>query len=229
MVYIILYLINGFLTIYAENAEYRMLMYATKVMMMPLLAFYFYRESKAFKAYKFIYLALFFSWWGDMFLMIPRNEYTPPNAKLLFICGLVSFLIGHVNYIAHFLKEVKSKTKVSIVVEKPYLVLPFLLFIVIFLSVLYPSLGTMKIPVTVYGIVITSMLMAAFNRKDMVNSASFNLVFIGAVLFVFSDSCIAVNLFHKPFDLARIVIMSTYITAQLLIVQGILEARKTAH
>ena len=175
--------------------------------------------------YKFIYLALFFSWWGDIFLMFPRNEASP-NAKLLFISGLVSFLIGHFNYIIHFIKEMKSITKVTVIVEKPYLVLPFLLFIFLFLRLMYPTLGTMKIPVTVYGIVITSMMLMAFNRKNIVNSTSFYLVFAGALLFVFSDSCIAVNLFYKPFELARMVIMSTYIIAQFLIIKGILKAEK---
>ena len=225
MLYLILYLISGVLTIFAEHTEYRMLMYATKVMLMPLLALYFYQQSKEIKNYKFIYLALFFSWWGDIFLMFPRNE-SSPNAKLLFICGLVSFLIGHFNYIIHFFKEVKPQPRVTVIVEKPYLVLPFLVFIFLFLKLLYPSLGPMKIPVTVYGIVITCMMMAAFNRKNLVSNASFNLVFSGAVLFVLSDSCIAINLFYKPFELARITIMSTYIIAQLLVIKGILAEKK---
>ena len=122
----------------------------------------------------------------------------------------------------------KSITKVTVIVEKPYLVLPFLLFIFLFLRLMYPTLGTMKIPVTVYGIVITSMMLMAFNRKNIVNSTSFYLVFAGALLFVFSDSCIAVNLFYKPFELARMVIMSTYIIAQFLIIKGILKAEKPA-
>ena len=50
-------------------------------------------------------------------------------------------------------------------------------------------------------------------------------VFVGAILFVFSDSCIAINLFYEPFELARMTIMSTYITAQLIIIKGVLEAR----
>ena len=214
MIYLILYVISGIATIIAEHTELRMLMYASKVLLMPLLALYFYQQSKQIKNYMFIYLALFFSWWGD--------------AKLLFISGLNSFLIGHFNYIIHFIKEMKSITKVTVIVEKPYLVLPFLLFIFLFLRLMYPTLGTMKIPVTVYGIVITSMMLMAFNRKNIVNSTSFYLVFAGALLFVFSDSCIAVNLFYKPFELARMVIMSTYIIAQFLIIKGILKAEKPA-
>ena len=225
MLYLILYLISGLLTILAEHTEYRMLMYGTKVMLMPLLGMYFYQQSKQVNNYKFIYLALFFSWWGDIFLMFPRNEASP-NAKLLFIAGLVSFLIGHLNYIIHFIKEAKPLPTATTIVEKPYLVLPFLVFICSFLGLLYPTLGPMKLPVTVYGIVITCMMMAAFNRKNLVNGTSFTLVFFGAVLFVFSDSCIALNLFYHPFQFARIAIMSTYIMAQLFIIKGILAEKR---
>jgi hypothetical protein len=67
------------------------------------------------------------------------------------------------------------------------------------------------------------MLIAAFNRKNMVTPVSFTWVFIGALFFVFSDSCIAINLFYKPFASARAVIMSTYIMAQFLIISGVLK------
>lgn len=225
MIYLILYFISGFVTIYAENADLpRMVMYVSKVMLMPLLALYLYHHTKSLKEYRLIYLALFFSWWGDIFLMFPRDKESP-NAELLFIGGLVSFLIGHVNYIIHFLREVKQKKSATIVVQNPMYVIPFLIYIAIFLGVLFPHLQTMKAPVTVYGTVITLMAIAAFNRKLQVNKASYIMVFVGAVLFVFSDSCIAVNVFYQPFEAARVVIMSTYIIAQYLIVRGIIAAR----
>jgi uncharacterized membrane protein YhhN len=224
MSYLILYLIAGSITVFAENEEYRLLMYISKVMLMPLLALYYHYYLKGAKGSKLIYLALFFSWLGDIFLMFPRDE-SSPNAKLLFISGLVAFLIGHINYIAHFYNEVKSKIKETVIVQSPYLLLPFLLFIIVFLKTLYPTLGTMKAPVTIYGIVITCMLIAAFNRKNAVNTVSFYFTITGAILFVFSDSCIAINLFYKPFELARMIIMITYILAQLIIIKGVLESQ----
>ena len=228
MLFLLLYIIDGIVDIIAESVGIDWLKYTTKVLLMPLLMLYFYQQSKEIKNYKFIYLALFFSWWGDIFLMFPRNGNSS-NAKLLFISGLISFLIGHLNYIAHFIKEVKLKPKVTVIIEKPYLVLPFLLYVLLLLKLLYPTLGSMKIPVTVYGIVITFMLMTAFNRKNLVSSKSFYFIFIGALFFIFSDSCIAINLFYQPFESARIAIMSTYIMAQLLIVKGILAERANAN
>ena len=42
----------------------------------------------------------------------------------------------------------------------------------------------------------------------------------GALLFVLSDSILAINKFYMPFDLAGTFIMLTYGFAQYLIVQG---------
>ncbi len=225
MILLLLYIIDGIVNIIAEYLGLTYINYITKFLLMPFLALYFYQESKNVKQYKFIYLALLFSWFGDIFLMFPRNEQNP-NAKLFFICGLVSFLIGHANYITHFIKEVKSKKKATVIIENPFLVLPFLLYLFLLLKLLYPTLGAMKLPVTIYGILITFMLMAAYNRKNMVNTNSFHMVFIGAILFIISDSWIAINLFYKPFEFARIAIMTTYILAQLMIAKGILTFRK---
>lgn len=226
MIYLILYLISGVVTILAEYAEYRTGMYVSKVLLMPLLALYCYQQSKEIKKNRFIYLALFFSWWGDIFLMFPRNGETSSHAQLLFIAGLASFLIGHVNYIIHFIKEVKPQPKATIIVENPYMVLPFLLYLFLLLKILYPGLGPMRLPVTIYGMIITLMAITAFNRRHLVREYSFRNTFIGAILFVLSDSCIAINVFYKHFGAAPIVIMSTYIVAQWLIIKGVLTAEE---
>lgn len=222
---VFLYFLSGIITIAAEHLGNDMIKYLSKLLLMPLLMYFLYKESKEVKAYLFIYLALFFSWFGDIFLMFPRDE-SSSNAKWLFIGGLVSFLIAHLNYSIHFIKEIKSKPKASIIVENPYMVLPFVIFVVVLLRLLYPGLGSMKVPVTVYAIIITTMAMVAFNRKNIISKRSFYLVFSGAVLFVFSDACIAINLFYQPFELARMLIMSTYILAQYLIIKGILSAKE---
>ena len=225
MIILLLYLLNTIATIYAENTELRMVQYGSKILLMPLLAIYLYSKVKNFSTYKLIYAALFFSWLGDIFLMFPRNG-NDSSAKLLFIFGLISFLIAHINYSIYFINEIKDKTKVTLLVGKPYLILPFCVFGIVLLSILYPSLGVMKLPVTCYTIIIMLMAMTAFNRKNLVNSTSFLLVFIGALIFVVSDSCIAINVFYKPFEFARIAIMSTYTIAQFLIIYGVIKANE---
>jgi uncharacterized membrane protein YhhN len=81
-------------------------------------------------------------------------------------------------------------------------------------------LGDFRIPVIVYAVVILSMLAAALNRYGKVNGLSFMLVSLGALLFVASDSMIAINKFYEKFDFARILIMATYLLGQYLIATG---------
>jgi uncharacterized membrane protein YhhN len=45
---------------------------------------------------------------------------------------------------------------------------------------------------------------------------------VGALLFMISDSLIAITKFLSGFDLAGLAIMSTYMLAQLLIIEGVL-------
>jgi uncharacterized membrane protein YhhN len=64
------------------------------------------------------------------------------------------------------------------------------------------------------------MLAGAINRMEKVNRASYYMVLTGAVLFVISDSAIAVNKFSYHFESSGAVIMSTYVIAQFLIITG---------
>jgi len=51
----------------------------------------------------------------------------------------------------------------------------------------------MQVPVLVYGAVITLMAIAALNRKNVVSKDSFQLVFLGALIFMASDMILAFN------------------------------------
>jgi len=76
------------------------------------------------------------------------------------------------------------------------------------------------------GDVILSMLTSAINRLEKVNTSSYYFVLIGAVLFVISDSAIAINKFSLHFESSGIVVMTTYIIAQYLIVSGFIKQSK---
>jgi uncharacterized membrane protein YhhN len=66
------------------------------------------------------------------------------------------------------------------------------------------------------------MSMMALNRKGRVAQASYSLVFFGSILFLISDSMIALNKFFMEFALAGFWIMITYISAQYLIMRGLI-------
>jgi len=81
----------------------------------------------------------------------------------------------------------------------------------------------LKIAVFVYMIALLGMSAMALNRYKTVSSVSFNLVFYGSLLFVISDTLIALNKFLIPIPNDRIFVMSTYIAAQYLMMRGLLK------
>lgn len=227
MIWLVLYCIVSIFHLIATGIDNITYIMISKVFLMPLLIIYAFSQIKIKGRYIFLILGLFFSWLGDIFLMFPREQYSDSTKMLLFIAGLSAFLIAHIQYIILFLKDLKNKIDLSLITSKPYTSIPFIIFGIGLLWFLYPHLAVMKIPVTLYAITIIAMLMLAFNRKGFVSSTSYILVFIGAILFVLSDSTIAITLFYKHFALDRLVIMSTYIVAQLLITYGVIVAAKS--
>ena len=81
----------------------------------------------------------------------------------------------------------------------------------------------MQIPISIYSSVIILMVIAALNWKDYINKQAFKFVFWGALLFMFSDSIIALNKFKSAIPQAHIWIMSLYLLGQYLIVRGNIE------
>jgi len=63
------------------------------------------------------------------------------------------------------------------------------------------------------------------SRFGRVSLFSFEIVFYGAVLFLFSDSMLAYNKFVQPLPNAGLIIMASYMLAQYLIVLGSIERR----
>ena len=72
------------------------------------------------------------------------------------------------------------------------------------------------------------MLAFALHMLVMKYKNAAMIMMIGAVLFIISDSVLAINKFYKPFEGAGIVIMLTYAFAQLLIVAGIIKYIKAS-
>ena len=64
------------------------------------------------------------------------------------------------------------------------------------------------------------MLLLALHMLFIKNKEAGKLMMLGALLFVASDSILAINKFYQPFEMAGIYIMLTYGLAQLLITVG---------
>jgi len=94
------------------------------------------------------------------------------------------------------------------------------------LELLLPTLGELKIPVGVYAVTISAMLVMAFRVYFSAKDPGKYLVLLGAVSFVVSDSLLAVNKFHFELQYASLLIMSTYLLAQFGITLGVLRMNK---
>lgn len=178
---------------------------------MPFLAFYFLSFKKK-DLKKSVLTALFFSWLGDLFLMFQQVN------ELFFIVGLLSFLIAHIAYIVGFASSINHYYLLQ---RKPWLLGLIFIYEAIFLYLISSNLNELLIPVVLYATVICVMLIFAMMRFKNVTKFSFWITFIGAMLFVLSDSTIAINKFLQPFSLAYPLIIALYATGQYLIVKGL--------
>jgi uncharacterized membrane protein YhhN len=206
--------------ILGEITHFREVVYASKPLMMPLLALWFARETadENFhkKARTFIIVGLLLSALGDTLLMLDR-DFEGAN---FFLFGLASFLCAHICYATAFFSMASIRS--GFLSRKLLFVLPFVAYLGLFLNLLWPGIPEgMKAPVAVYGFVISIMALAAVNLRDDVPTRGYRTVVAGALLFLLSDSLIGIARFVQPFPFAGIAIMVTYILGQYGIARGV--------
>ncbi|MCC6270914.1 MAG: lysoplasmalogenase [Microbacteriaceae bacterium] len=145
-------------------------------------------------------LALVFSWAGDVGIAV--------SGELSFLLALGFFLVAHVFYIILFLRKLRIQS-MSI------WSLTYLVWWVALLAILAPHIGSLLIPVAVYGLVLGAMGAVALSCNRFIA--------IGGALFVVSDTVLALNKFLPGFELWQVdfLIMLSYIAAQGFIAYGI--------
>ncbi len=191
--------------------------YLFKPLLMPVLMFYFY-FAIPFKndiLTKILLVSLFFSLLGDIFLMLSNDA---------FILGLASFLVAHSLYIFAFWKENEGFPETSlktILLRSMVLLFPA----AILFGEMQKNLGDLTLPVVIYILVIETMGLTAWLRREYQSLNAYFLTFLGAILFIISDSTIAFNKFIQPFDFANVLIMTTYILGQFFIIEGIIHSQ----
>ncbi|MAD98117.1 MAG: hypothetical protein CMB99_12395 [Flavobacteriaceae bacterium] len=151
--------------------------------------------------------ALLFSFGGDVFLL-DKNNY--------FVFGLGSFLVAHLCYIKLTSAMLSKMNPIEIILSS----IPFVFVFFGLIGLLYKGLDKLLIPVSIYGLVISTfgaLTLAVYrNRK----STEHLWLLLGACLFILSDSLIALNKFYEPREYYSLVIMITYIMAQFLLTKA---------
>lgn len=145
-------------------------------------------------------LALVCSVTGDILLSL--ND--------LFIQGLAAFLLAQLVYTGIFLSQFTFSRSGA----------AWMGFVIVYLAFasgfILPKAGDFTLPVLAYMFAIGLMAISAGFRKD----PHFLFVALGAMVFVISDTTIAINKFVMPVDGGRYIIMTTYYGAQLMICMG---------
>jgi uncharacterized membrane protein YhhN len=204
------YAIVAGLNVLGHLTELSWLVILTKPLLMPLLAGYLLAASgrPLTRRTLLVLVALAFSWLGDLLLM-GRGEG-------FFLAGLGGFLLAQVTYITAFAPSVRSGP----LGRRPVLALPYVLAWAGLVAVLAPSLGSLLVPVMLYGAALLTMAATATGVHAWTA--------VGAALFVVSDSLIALTRLSDAVPLsssaAGALVMSTYAVGQGLIVAGVVAA-----
>lgn len=181
----------------------------TKLLLMPLLILYcLLSGSKEW----LIFLALLAGLGGDYSLL-------HKDSRAWFMTGLASFLVGHVAYGLLFLKSTNWLAGAPAWLF--LLPLPYLALLLLFFRRLGPRLGRMRPAILIYCATICGMSLAALSRLIRFEGPAFWLPLLGSLLFIFSDSTLAMDHFGASVQHRLLKVMLSYGLAQLLIVIGI--------
>lgn len=150
-------------------------------------------------------IGMAFSWIGDALLEAPRETG--------FVLGLSAFLVAHLAYLALFAFVMRSR-------RVPWSALVYAAWWFALVGLLAPHIGSLLVPVSIYGLVIALAAAAAMGANRIAT--------MGALLFLVSDSLLAFRLFYPGFEFWQMnaTIMLFYIAGQgLIVVSAVRHAR----
>lgn len=212
---IIFFLIALFVECFANVFDLLALQFISKPSLMLLLLVYFAKNAKSPSRLRSLVLsALFFSWLGDVLLLLEKR-FEP-----LFAFGLLAFLLAHILYILFFL-ELRKRNRIN----QKFNVFAFIavsVYSTVFYIFLYPHLSFLKLPVFIYVAVISLMLLACIHAFNFEKNSFGWVCLAGTILFVASDSILAFNRFVIPIPFGSLLVIFLYGIGQLLITEGAL-------
>jgi len=211
----ILFAIACVVQLFALLMHIPFLMFASKPLMMPALALWFASEAKTNRYVSGAWLSgLVCSTIGDILLMFNSG------GEIFFVLGLAAFLMGHLFYISAMWRILKGKT--GFLRQKPLWALLPLAYLAFLLRILWPGVPEgLQFPVAAYGIVITAMALSVLQLRTHISAAIFRIMMLGALLFVLSDSLLALDKFAGV-PAVPLAIMATYIFGQALLTLGVM-------
>ena len=169
-----------------------------------------------------ISVALFFSFCGDLAGSFKAGS----TSSLPFMLQMGGFALAHIFYILEFFhlrRVLEAKLRVGMQRGNAFErnALHAALCIAVFICSLFlilPQIDIlyMQIAVSAYAALISTMLCSALTCPRETGNAKLLLLKFGALLFVFSDLILAINMFVVPIPGQKYLIMIPYYAAQLL-------------
>ena len=198
----LVFLITAMVDVYAVITENKVLEIIFKPLLMTTLVFVYLAGVE--KADFWFVSGLFFSFLGDVFLLDKASYFT---------FGIASFLVTHLIYIKITVGFLEKYTKENIFMSA----IPFILLFIGVLYLTFENLGFLLVHVMIYGITIATFgAITLLNYRQKRTSENL-LLLLGAILFILSDSLIAVNNFYSSQQAFNILIILLYLFAQFLI------------
>ncbi|MDX1341060.1 MAG: lysoplasmalogenase [Reinekea sp.] len=190
----------GFSILYLASLSYpNSLSWLLKIIPIGVLALAVIKHSNQ-TAKPFLLLALAFSATGDTLLELD-----------LFIAGIAAFLLAQLSYATLFVRHWQG------LAHRWPMSSALIIYVFVMAFWLWPNLGDMQIPVLAYLIAIAFMGLMAIQSHYPVRCAV-----LGALVFISSDSLIAIDRFIHPIPLRSYWIMITYYAAQWMLIAGCL-------
>ncbi|GAB4031962.1 lysoplasmalogenase [Spirosoma jeollabukense] len=222
LIFTLTFAIVTLLEIVGDTFSVRILHYGCKPLIMALLLLYgwqCYRSMGSPIPIRWLLIGMVFALAGDVFLMIQEVD--------LFAPGLGAFLVMQVCYSVVFWQSMRQhelrSNRRSLLLNGALFALYSGSFLVILKPTFdtTPALMTLWWPVVFYVICLSTMGLLSTQRRGLPDAGW---VVMGALLFILSDSLIAIDKFLHPLSGAAFWIMSTYAAAQYLIVVGVLQS-----
>jgi len=211
---LIVFFVLSALHLFAIAAGIDVLRYYSKPVLMPLLMALLYHSSgNRNSPLRFWWqTGLGFSTLGDILLMFSGSTF--------FLAGLASFLLAHLSYIRGMQTTLSERR--GFLLKNPLWIIPFALFPVLLLVWLWADIPAgMRAPVAIYAMIISAMALSVVHLRTFISDAVFASMLGGALLFMLSDSLIAINQFGHAHSYAPLFIMVTYLAGQFLLVNGV--------
>ncbi len=192
------------------------LIFISKPLIMPALALWFAAETRTNRYVSRAWISgLLFSTAGDILLMLKTE-----GGEIFFVLGLAAFLLAHLFYISAMWRILKGQK--GFLRQQPLWALLPLAYLAILLWILWPGVPPgLQFPVAAYGLVITTMAMSVLQLRTYIPASIFRIMMLGALLFVLSDSLLALDKFAGV-PAIPLSIMATYIFGQALLTLGVM-------